>query len=217
MRSRSYGLRMRAPAIVVAAAAFIIAALASIARPACAQPVDVLVQAGHEGRPQSCVALAVRHCNLGTSFGAQLERRWTPVVANAAARALRAAGLRVLRRPADYVGHDTARAAVFLHFDGSAPVCRSGASVGFPPTTGAAFVHDWERRYRAIFPFRFAGENITAGEAEYYEYKKVDAPGRSMLIEFGEMTCAAQERWLAPRLAKLGVQLARFLIAQLRP
>lgn len=189
---------------------------AAIPQPVRADVVDVVVQAGHEGRPQSCAALAVRACNLGTSFGSELERRWTPVVADETARLLRAAGWRVKRRPADYAGHDTARAAVFFHFDGSAPPCKSGASVGFPPATNMRFVRAWEQRYRAKFPFRFAGKNITRNEAEYYGYHKVVAAGRTMLIEFGEMTCAAQERWLAPRLRRLGAYVAQFLSAELQ-
>jgi hypothetical protein len=191
-------------------------ALCVTLQPAGADQVDVMVQAGHEGRPQSCAALRVKACNLGTGLGAQLERNWTPVVADAAAAALRKEGYVVKRRPADYAGHDRARAAVFLHFDGSAPACRSGASVGFPQAADAAFARAWETAYRPRFPFRFAGENITKNEAQYYGFRKVDAPRRTLLIEFGEMTCSAQERWLAPRLHELGIALARFIDAELR-
>src|SRR5450755_3066061 len=105
---------MRAPAIVLAAQLL-------MPQPARADVVDVVVQAGHQGRPQSCAALAVKACNLGTGWGTQLERDWTPVVADAAAAVLRRDGFTVKRRPADYAAHDRARAAVFLHFDGSAP------------------------------------------------------------------------------------------------
>ncbi len=193
----------------------IVAAFFATMQPVRADEVDVVVQAGHQGRPQSCALFGVHACNLGTGLGAQLERRWTPVVADAAAARLRAAGLSVKRRPADYNGHDNARAAVFLHFDGSSPPCRSGASVGFPAIADRRFIADWERRYRQLFPFRFAGENITSNEAHYYGYRKVTT-NKAMLIEFGEMTCAAQERWLEPRLHELGVQLASFLLAELR-
>ncbi len=201
---------MRAPAIILAA-------VTCTLQPAAAAVVDVVVQAGHDGRPASCVALHVRACNLGTGYGVQLERRWTPVVADAATAALRAAGFRVARRPADYTTHDTARAAVFFHFDGSLQRCAGGASVGFPRSTDPAFVHDWERRYRALFPFRFAGENITRNEAQYYGYRNVSAAGKTMLIEFGEMTCPAQEAWLAPRLRALGRFVADFIGTELRP
>jgi hypothetical protein len=202
---------MRAPAI---AAAIVLGALCAPAR---ADDVDVLVQAGHQGRPQSCAALHVRACNLGTGLGTQLERNWTATVADAAAATLRRDGLRVVRRPADYAAHDHARAAVFLHFDGSVPACASGASVGFPDSADAAFARAWEARYRSFFPFHFAGENISANESHYYGFRKVDAPGRKLLIEFGEMTCPEQERWMKPRLHDLGVAVAEFIVAELRP
>jgi hypothetical protein len=201
---------MRAPA-------FVLAAYLLTLQPAVADVVDVVVQAGHQGRPQSCAPLHVKACNLGTGLGTQLERDWTPVVADSAAAALRQDGFRVKRRPADYAGRDQARAAVFVHFDGSAPACRSGASVGFPSPADAAFAHHWANRYRTWFPFRFAGENITQNEAGYYGFRKVDAPGRKLLMEFGEMTCPPQERWMEPRLHEMGLQVARFISAELRP
>src|SRR5277367_3265208 len=105
--------------------AAVIAALLASAAPAGAEVVDVVVQAGHEGRPASCAPNHVRSCNLGASSPAGREIRWTPVVADVATAALRAAGLRVARRPADYPQHDTARIAIFIHFDGSDPPCAS--------------------------------------------------------------------------------------------
>ena len=89
---------------------------------------------------------------------------------------LREHGYTVIRRPADYDEHDTARAAIFLHFDGSTAPCGSGASVGFPDTTSRAFVDAWESSYRAWFPYRFVGENFTENEHKYYGFRKVDAP-----------------------------------------
>ncbi|GAC1588068.1 MAG: hypothetical protein NVS3B28_13100 [Candidatus Velthaea sp.] len=214
MRGEAYVIAMRAPALFVA----VLLAFAANSRPALADTVDVVVQAGHQGRPASCAPNHVAACNLGTSSASPRGREldWTPIVAEAAAAELRRAGLRVVRRPADYAAHDTARAAVFLHFDGAVPNCASGASVGFPPSTDINFVHRWESRYRSLFPYRFAGENITRNEAQYYGYRKVDAPGKAMLIEFGEMSCPAQARWMAPRLLRLGQELAAFLIAELK-
>jgi hypothetical protein len=197
---------MRLPALALALIV-LVAGAGSVAR---ADDADFLIQAGHQGRPASCAPLHVRACNLGTGAGSARERNWTPIVADEAARMLRAAGYRVIRRPADYLAHDRVRAAVFLHFDGSAVPCGSGASVGFPATTSAAFVAAWERRYRALFPFRFVGENFTSNEREYYGFRKVDAPNK-LLIEFGEMTCPAQLAWMAPRLRLLGDQVAAFL------
>jgi len=179
---------------------------------AAAEPTDILVQAGHQGRPASCAPHHVKACNVGTGAGGAREQEWTVAVADRTARVLRDHGYTVIRRPADYDEHDVARAAVFLHFDG-AKQCASGASVGFPSTTSRAFVHAWEARYRAWFPFRFVGENFTKNEHEYYGFRKVDAPNK-MLIEFGEMTCPAQLRWMKPRLAAMGDELAAFLMSQ---
>jgi hypothetical protein len=190
------------------------AALIALTTPAGAETVDVVVQAGHEGRPASCAPNHVHACNIGASSSAGREIVWTPIVADAITAALRAAGLRVARRPADYPQHDTARVAIFIHFDGSEPACASGSSVGFPATTSHAFVAAWERTYRAEFPYKFVGENISSNEERYYGFHKVDAP-QKMLIEYGEITCPAQAAWLAPRLHQLGALTARFIIGQL--
>lgn len=193
----------------------LVLALLLAAAPAAAETVDVVVQAGHEGRPASCARFGVRACNLGASGPAGAEIAWTPQVADAAAAALRAAGLRVARRPADYAGPDTARAAVFIHFDGAEPACASGASVGFPADGDRGIVTRWERAYATFAPIRFAGENISANETHYYGFRKVRAP-KKLLIEFGELTCPAQAAWLRPRLHALGAFLGRFLVAELR-
>ena len=195
--------------------AAVAAALLAATAPAGAEAVDVVVQAGHEGRPASCAPNHVRACNIGASSAAGREILWTPVVADAMTAALRAAGLRVARRPADYPEHDTARLAIFIHFDGSEPACASGSSVGFPATTSHAFVAAWERTYRTRFPYKFVGENISSNEERYYGFHKVDAP-QKMLIEYGEITCPVQAAWLAPRLRELGALTARFVIGQLR-
>jgi len=180
-----------------------------------AENVDVVVQAGYEGRPASCAPNHVHACNIGASSAAGREIVWTPIVADAVTKTLRAAGLRVARRPADYPQHDTARIAIFIHFDGSDPPCASGTSVGFPSTTSRTFVAAWERAYRGFFPFHVAGENISSNEEHYYGFHKVDAP-QKMLIEYGELTCPAQAAWLKPRLHALGEFTAHFIIGQLR-
>jgi hypothetical protein len=99
--------------------------------------------------------------------------------------------------------------------DGSAPPCLSGASVGFPASTPHRFIAEWERAYRRYFPYRFAGENISTNESNYYGFRKVTAPDK-FLIEYGELTCPAQAAWLKPRLRDLGAFTARFIIAELR-
>jgi hypothetical protein len=192
--------------------ALLVSLLLSCPALASADEGDIVVQAGHQGRPASCAPHHVKACNVGTSGGGEHERDWTAAVADRTTQVLREHGYTVIRRPADYESHDAARAAVFLHFDGAVP-CKSGASVGFPDTTSRAFVEAWETRYRAWFPYRFVGENFTKNEHEYYGFRKVDAP-QKMLIEFGEMTCPAQFRWMAPRLHEMGDQLAAFLMEE---
>lgn len=182
--------------------------------PAGADTVDVVIQAGHQGRPASCAPNHVHACNIGASNGSDREIAWTPIVADAATAALRAAGYRVARRPADYPEHDTARIFIAIHFDGSDPACSSGTSVGFPATTPHAFVAAWEQTYRPLFPFRFVGENISTNEEHYYGFRKVDAPLK-MLVEYGEITCPAQAAWLRPRLRELGTLTAKFALEQL--
>jgi hypothetical protein len=206
-----YRRDMRLPA----AFAFLVSFAFALGTAARADEGDVLIQAGHEGRPASCARFHVAACNLGTSGGGELERSWTPIVADETARALRAAGLRVIRRPADYAGHDVARAAVFLHFDGDATPCGSGASIGYPDDDGSrTLAAGWRRVYGGWFPFRFMPDNFTENEHRYYGFRKVDAPAK-MLVEFGEMTCPSQQAWMASRLHELADRLARYLLAAL--
>ncbi len=88
---------------------------------------DVLISAGHEGRPASCAHFPQHHCNLGAAG----ERDWTPVVADAATAILRRHGVSVARLPADFDGSYKVDAAVFIHFDGASPPCSSAASIGY--------------------------------------------------------------------------------------
>ena len=190
-------------------------ALFGSGRPACAASVDVVIAAGHQGRPASCAPNHVHACNIGARNGSDREIEWTPVVADAATGALLAAGYRVERRPADYPEHDNARIYIAIHFDGAQPACSSGSSVGFPATTPPAFIAAWERAYRREFPFRFVGENISSNEQHYYGFRKVDAPFK-ILVEYGEITCPAQAAWLRPRLRELGSMTAHFAMEHLR-
>lgn len=196
---------------LAAAAAIAWCALSTVAS---AETADVVVQAGHQGRPASCAPNHVHACNIGASSSIGREIVWTPIVADAIAADLRRAGYRVIRRPADYPNRDTARVAIFVHFDGSDPACASGTSVGFPATTPHAFVTAWERAYRNVFPFKNMGANISSNEEHYYGFHKVDAPVK-MLIEYGEITCPAQASWMAPRLHELGTMTARFIAGHL--
>ena len=168
---------------------------------------DVLISAGHEGRPQSCALFPGRACNLGASG----ERAWTPVVADESARRLRAMGYRVAREPADFPGTYDVKAAVFIHFDGSTSPCTSGASIGYRggPSMNAARL--WRQTYSAVFPFRFQPDDFTQGLRDYYGFRDVRARNGALVLELGELTCPAQRRWLAPRLHRLGDVIADFV------
>ncbi|MBV8424608.1 MAG: hypothetical protein JO349_05420 [Candidatus Eremiobacteraeota bacterium] len=167
---------------------------------------DVLISAGHEGRPQSCALFPQRACNLGAAG----ERAATPVVADAATRRLRAAGFRVVRVPADYRGHYHVRAAIFIHFDGAEPACTTGASIGYAHGSADA-ARAWRTFYTRIFPFRFMPDNFTVNLSQYYGYRTVDRNPNTLVIELGEITCPAQREWLLPRERYLGDLIARFI------
>jgi hypothetical protein len=168
---------------------------------------DVLISAGHEGRPASCARFPHHHCNLGAAG----ERAWTPIVADAAAQTLRSHGLTVARLPADFGGKYRVAAAVFIHFDGSDPPCRSRASIGYPHKRDAPAAVTWRALYGRYWPFGFQPDNFSTGLREYYAYRQVDARDASLVIELGEITCSAQRAWLAPRLHWTGALLANFL------
>lgn len=168
---------------------------------------DVLISAGHEGRPASCPHFPAHRCNLGAAG----ERAWTPVVADAAARVLRRHGVRVARLPADFSGRYDVDAAVFVHFDGSAPACHSGASIGYHRAADAVAARDWRELYGTYFPFVFRPDNFTAGLHDYYGFRQVHGRDASLVLELGEITCPAQRAWLAPRLQWDGSLIAYFL------
>lgn len=168
---------------------------------------DVLVSAGHEGRPASCARYPHRACNLGAAG----ERDWTPVVADEVTRVLRAHGLRVVRVPADFDGTYAARAAIFIHFDGAVPRCSSGASIGYHRAEYRSAALRWRTLYSQYFPFPFMPDNFTAGLRDYYAYKQVDASDASFVVELGELTCPAQKAWLRPRLLDVADLLAYYL------
>ena len=170
---------------------------------------DVLISAGHEGRPASCAHFPQHRCNLGAAG----EREWTPIVADAATAILRNHGVRVVRLPADFAGRYRVDAAVFIHFDGSDPPCGSRASIGYPNKTYAGAAHAWRSLYQRYWPFGFQPDNFTASLRQYYAYKQVDARDAALVLELGEITCPAQHAWLAPRLNWEGALLAYYLSA----
>lgn len=169
--------------------------------------VDVVISAGHEGRPASCAAFPGRACNLGAAG----ERAWTPIVADEATRVLRAAGVSVARLPADFKSTYDAKAAAFIHFDGAARPCSSAASVGYNTRAGGVAAIKWRALYGRYFPFGFEPDNFTPGLRNYYGFKAVHALDGALVLEFGELTCPRQRAWLASHLKLQGDLLAYFL------
>jgi hypothetical protein len=168
---------------------------------------DVLISAGHEGRPASCRNFPQHHCNLGAAG----ERAWTPIVADAATQILRGGGLTVARLPADFNGRYRVSVAIFIHFDGSDPPCRSAASIGYAHKQDAYAAREWRALYRAHWPFGFEPDNFTSSLREYYGFAQVDARSGSLVLELGEITCPTQRSWLAPRLHWEGAMVAYFV------
>ncbi len=169
--------------------------------------VDVLISAGHEGRPASCARFPHRACNLGAAG----ERAWTPIVADEATRVLREHGVSVARLPADFRGRYAVDAAVFIHFDGSVRPCSSGASIGYHDPAERPVANAWRALYSQYFPFRFQPDDFTKGLRDYYAFRQVRPRTAALVLELGEISCPAQRAWLAPRLHFEGDLLAAFL------
>jgi hypothetical protein len=165
---------------------------------------DVLVSAGHEGRPASCTRYPHRACNLGAAG----ERDWTPIVADEITRVLRTHGVSVLRERADFDGSYAVDMAVFIHFDGASPACTSGASIGYHRASDARAAQLWRALYAGVFPFRFMPDDFTVGLRDYYAFAQVDARDGALVLELGEITCPPQRRWLAPRLDDVAALIA---------
>ncbi|HTU80929.1 MAG TPA: hypothetical protein VMF61_02305, partial [Candidatus Acidoferrales bacterium] len=102
-------------------------------------------------------------------------------------------------------------AAAFIHFDGSATPCGSGASIGYRGQAGRSAATAWRALYSRYFPFRFEPDDFTVGLRDYYGFRQVDASEGALVLELGELTCPAQRAWLAPRLQWEGALLAYFL------
>jgi|SRR5579884_531293 len=168
---------------------------------------DVLISAGHEGRPQSCAHFPKHHCNLGTAG----ERDWTPVVANVATSVLRGRGFTVAREPADFNGTYDVKTAIFIHFDGTDHPCTSRASIGYHTADSKPAADLWRREYGAVFPFGFQPDNFTVNLRDYYGFRQVRARSGALVLELGELTCPAQKRWLASRLQWEGEFIADFV------
>lgn len=172
---------------------------------------NVLISAGHEGRPQSCARFH-HACNMG----ARGETAWNTIVADAATRALRERGFSVAREPADFAGLFDVRVAAFIHFDGSDSPCTGKASVGYHTAASRGLAKYWRQAYGRLFPFGFMSDNFTDNLRDYYGFRQVRARDGAIVIELGEITCPRQRAWLAPRLQLLGRTIATTLAQWIR-
>ena len=178
--------------------------------------VDVVIQAGHENRLTG---------KTGAESPLGKEQQWTPVVADAATRALELAGFSVRRVDAamrnqndDKLGgrrRHSARLALFLHFDGAEQPCSSGASVGYSDTSDPDAARQWKYYYRQHWPFAWMPDNFTINLKRYYGYRLIDASDAELVLELGELTCNKQAAWLQPRLEQLGEWVAGYAIQRL--
>lgn len=173
---------------------------------------DVLLSAGHQGRPQSCPYFPMHKCNLGAAG----ERERTPLVVEEAARVLRAQGVSVIVEPADFAGNFDVKDAVFVHFDGSATPCASGASIGYHRPQDQDAANAWRALYSKYWKFRFQPDNFTTNLRNYYGFRQVNASDAALVLEFGELSCPSQFAWLAPRVEWSGQLVAEFLLARLK-
>ena len=173
---------------------------------------DVLVGAGHEGRPASCKRFPKHKCNLGTAG----ERELTPMIADEVTRSLRAKGVAVIRVPADFAGDYDVRDAVFIHFDGTSPPCTSAASVGYHEPGSKTAAAAWHDAYGKYWPFGFRPDNFTSNLQNYYAFRQVRASDAALVLELGELTCPTQAEWLRRNLLLEGDLIARFILSRMR-
>lgn len=162
---------------------------------------DFLIQAGHQGlkRNQGTGSTA-SYGTAGLPGPDDDEFKLTPIVADEAARLLKAAGYTVVRENAYFDKKYSVKVAVSLHFDGAGTACASGTSVGYPAGVPAGSnkptAELWKAAYLPYFPFKKMPDNFTAALRGYYGYAYTSTSVAEFLIEFGELTCPEQNAWL---------------------
>ena len=163
--------------------------------------IDVIIQAGHEGRTSG---------NTGAQTKNYKEVVWNVIIAGEVAKKLRSWNIEVKRVPAK-VSLQHAKIAISIHFDSARIPCNSGASVGYPNNDSYAFAQAWKTLYKSYFPFAWHKDNFTKNLSNYYAYKWIQAE-KFLLLELGELSCDKQTRWLKPRLKKIA-HLVAYAIA----
>jgi N-acetylmuramoyl-L-alanine amidase len=168
------------------------------------KPIDVVVQAGHEGRT---------HGNTGAVSKHYSEVKWNTLVADEVSKTLRSWNIEVKRVPAK-VGIVRAKVAVAIHFDSAQTPCNSGASIGYPSMDSYDFAQKWKKHYKNYFPYQWHMDNFTKNLSDYYAYKWIRAD-KFLVLELGEITCDTQTKWLKPRLKKIAHLIAYAIAKEL--
>ncbi|CAA6818108.1 MAG: Unknown protein [uncultured Thiotrichaceae bacterium] len=162
---------------------------------------DVFIQAGHEGRSSGKMGST-------SQFGREID--WTPVVADAATHYLRQAGFSVIRADANWKQKTDTDLALFIHFDGSANPCATGASIGYDDPSDRPAANAWKRLYSQYFRYRWQQDNFTKNLSQYYMFKHTRTRDAELVLELGAIGCPEQALWLRPRLPQLGQLVAHF-------
>jgi len=168
------------------------------------KPIDVVIQAGHEGRTSG---------NTGAVSKLYSEVKWNILVADEVAKKLKSWDIDVKRVPAK-VRFTRAKIAVSIHFDAAKIPCHSGASIGYPNKNSYTFAQAWKKLYKAHFPYHWHEDNFTQNLKNYYAYKWIHAD-KFLVLELGELTCEKQTKWLKPRLKKVAHLIAYAIATQL--
>ena len=168
---------------------------------------EVFIQAGHEGRTSGRVGAS-------SIYGREID--WTPVIADAATRYLREAGISVIRADANWKTKTHTTLALFIHFDGIAgDPCRTGASVGYDDSSDRPAAMAWKRLYSNHFPYNWRTDNFTRNLSRYYMFKYTRTKDAELVLEMGAIGCRKQALWLKPRLEQLGKLVAYFAAQRL--
>ncbi len=171
---------------------------------------DVLIQAGHEGRPNNSSTATGATGALGPGNN---EIDWTVIIADEATRILKEAGVNVLRVNADEIEGNNyyVQVAISIHFDGRTSLCSSGAHIGFEDPADSPAAQEWKTLYSTHWPYAWLEDNISKNVSQYYGYKNFEAKDSEFLMELGEISCLEQSEWFKPRLKWLGALTAHFL------
>jgi hypothetical protein len=166
----------------------------------------VLIQAGHENTPDGMT---------GGEGPLGREIDWTPIVANEAVRALKAAGVDAVKETAFIKvtrQHYRCKLALFIHFD-APDTGEAGPSVGYDHSSDAEAAEEWKALYKEFFPFNetWRPDNATPDEHHYYGFNYTATSDAEFLIELGDLQSLRQAKWLKPRLVWLGGLLAYFV------